>query len=462
MSNEIFAALRRRMTLMYSLIFGAAVCLIVSLTCGLVWLGVMSLEKEALAETAAWAAAEYDKNAAADQQSQAVLQHHGRGMGMHRGNDARAAAPHHGSRSISRSRLLPASNDNLLQIMVMPQGTALSDEARRTEAEPLLALQSKWPQKLLTAEELTVTLPDGSTGHYLTAAAPSKASPACTLYVFKDMSGYYALASSLISVLCGLLLLLFGGAAACSWWLAGKNIAPIAAMYARQQQFAADASHELRTPLSVLRLAVRALSEDEESKLSPFGRKNLSIMSEESTRLEKLTDELLFLTRSDNAADKEDFTVFDFSELARSVTEELLLPAAEKDILIESDVMPNLTIQGKESNLRRLLVILLDNAIKYSPEGSNIRLSAKTEGRNLIFCVADNGPGISDEEKPKVTGRFYRSDKARSRKQGGTGLGLSLAVAILNEHSGSLQILDNRPCGTVMQVKLPRLLHLEL
>ena len=115
----------------------------------------------------------------------------------------------------------------------------------------------------------------------------------------------------------------------------------------------------------------------------------------------------------------------------------------------------SLELLGDETALNRLLIILLDNAIKYSPAATNIDFIVTKSKNNVLFVVQDEGCGISDEDKEKVFDRFYRVDKARSRSQGGLGLGLSLAHAIVRQHQGEIRILDNKPCGTIMQVLLP-------
>jgi len=445
MSNNIFASLRRRMTVMYALVFGLVSLTIVALTCSLVWLGVMQLEKSALLETAELAGAEY-LAAAADEHSSPDHRNKGQGMGhrMQQGM-GRSSMP-------GRHQPLPSANKNFIRILLTPQGAELLDKERATEAEPLLQNRACWPAQPKDTCHFTLTA-DGTELHYLGASIALKDND--QLYVFKDMSGYYALAGSLFSLLAFLVLLLLGLAILLSWWLAGKNLAPVEEMYLKQQQFTSDASHELRTPLNVLSLAVRGLKEDTDSSLSPFAAKNLTIMEEESSRLAKLTEELLLLTRSDSGRLENNFTAVDFSALCQSVLDKLILPAAEKDILLAGELEKNIMLQGDESSLQRLLIILLDNAIKYSPEGCDVKISLTSGQQDICLTVADNGPGIKEEEKKHVTDRFYRGDKARSR-EGGSGLGLALAKAILSQHQGRLEILDNLPCGTVMKVSLPK------
>ena len=226
-------------------------------------------------------------------------------------------------------------------------------------------------------------------------------------------------------------------------------------MYAKQQQFTADASHEMRTPLAVMKLAVQGLQEDEDSRLSDFAKESVDMLKSESERLSRLTENLMTLARSD-----EDFlpvytAQVDITALCKKVASQMSLLAAEKKLQLKQEIQDNLIMQGDEMALSRLLIILLDNAMKYSPEQTQITLRAAKVKTHLVLDVRDEGCGISDEDKQKIFDRFFRVDKARSRSQGGLGLGLSLALAIVRQHGGSIKVLDNKPRGTIMYVKLP-------
>lgn len=145
----------------------------------------------------------------------------------------------------------------------------------------------------------------------------------------------------------------------------------------------------------------------------------------------------------------------DITALCQKVTSQMSLLAAEKKLELKQEIQDNLVMHGDEMALSRLLIILLDNAMKYSPEQTQIILRAAKVKMHLVLEVRDEGCGISDEDKQKIFDRFFRVDKARSRSQGGLGLGLSLALAIVRQHGGSIKVLDNKPRGTVMYVKLP-------
>ena len=224
-------------------------------------------------------------------------------------------------------------------------------------------------------------------------------------------------------------------------------------MYAKQQQFTADASHEMRTPLAVMKLAVQGLQEDEDSRLSDFAKESVNMLQSESERLSRLTENLMTLARSDEDILPVYTAQVDITALCKKVASQMSLLTAEKKLQLKQEIQDNLVMQGDEMALSRLLIILLDNAMKYSPEQTQITLRAAKVKTHLVLEVRDEGFGISDEDKQKIFDRFFRVDKARSRSHGGLGLGLSLAI--VRQHGGSIKVLDNKPRGTVMYVKLP-------
>ena len=226
-------------------------------------------------------------------------------------------------------------------------------------------------------------------------------------------------------------------------------------MYAKQQQFTADASHEMRTPLAVMKLAVQGLQEDEDSRLSDFAKESVNMLQSESERLSRLTENLMTLARSDENILPVYTAQVDITALCKKVASQMSLLAAEKKLQLKQEIQDNLVMQGDEMTLSRLLIILLDNAMKYSSEQTQITLRVAKVKTHLVLEVRDEGCGISDDDKQKIFDRFFRVDKARSRSQGGLGLGLSLALAIVRQHGGSIKVLDNKPRGTIMYVKLP-------
>lgn len=242
------------------------------------------------------------------------------------------------------------------------------------------------------------------------------------------------------------------GACGISYWLAGINISPIKNMYEKQKQFTADASHEMRTPLSVMKLAVTALQEDEESRYSSFANDSLQMLGNEVNSMSRLIQRLMELARGEQADESLLWERMDLSGLCDAVNMQMELLAKNKDIELASFIEPNLYLRGDGESIKRLLVILLDNAIKYSPCNSKITLRLFKNNKHIRIEVADEGEGIKDDDKKRVFDRFYRVDKARSRSQGGFGLGLSLAEEIAKQHGAVITIKDNKPSGTIMQV----------
>lgn len=215
----------------------------------------------------------------------------------------------------------------------------------------------------------------------------------------------------------------------------------------------------MRTPLAVVKLALEGLQADSESHYSEFSKESLAIMQSEADRLQRLTENLMTLARCDEGEVPIYKQHINITALCCEVGSQMQLLAAKRQIKLLIDIQQGLSFWGDEMELSRLVIILLDNAMKYSPDGSSIFLRAMAAKEKLLIEVADEGCGISDEDKKKVFDRFYRVDKARSRSQGGLGLGLSLAWAIAVKYKGTIKIFDNKPKGTVFSVKLPKQLN---
>ena len=311
--------------------------------------------------------------------------------------------------------------------------------------------------KMLASRLLRMQSANGVRYRYLAAVAPviDGDKQVGRLYMFKNMEFYYHAAYKTLFLLLCMALILYFAACYFGYWLAERNIRPISNMYAKQQQFTADASHEMRTPLAVMKLAVQGLQEDEDSRLSDFAKESVNMLQSESERLSRLTENLMTLARSDENILPVYTAQVDITALCKKVASQMSLLAAEKKLQLKQEIQDNLVMQGDEMALSRLLIILLDNAMKYSSEQTQITLRVAKVKTHLVLEVRDEGCGISDDDKQKIFDRFFRVDKARSRSQGGLGLGLSLALAIVRQHGGSIKVLDNKPRGTIMYVKLP-------
>lgn len=236
--------------------------------------------------------------------------------------------------------------------------------------------------------------------------------------------------------------------------LSGKAMIPLRQAYEKQRQFAADASHELRTPLAVVMASAELLQNDPSIK-SPFLRQVIDDVRDEVKKMTKLVSDLLVVARSDNKALKLKPQKFNLSALIEQ-TARLMQPLAEqKKIDLQADNLPKVEIQADEQKIRQLVLILVDNAVKYTPDGGRVSVRYEsTETGRVRFAVSDTGIGIAKEDQAKVFDRFYRVDKARSREMGGNGLGLAIAQEIVHLHKGRIWIQSELGQGTTFFVEL--------
>jgi signal transduction histidine kinase len=220
------------------------------------------------------------------------------------------------------------------------------------------------------------------------------------------------------------------------------------------RRFVADASHELRTPISVIRgEADVALSHD---RAPAEYRESLAIVLDESRRLSRLVDDLLNLARADAGHVKLQVREFYFNDLLAECCRSVQALAAARQILLECQGSDDIPFHGDEELMRRLIVNLLDNAIRYTPRGGQVRASLNANGSELRIQVSDTGSGIAPEAVPHVFERFYRADQARSRQNGGFGLGLAIVKGIAESHKGEVGLTSRPGVGTTFTVTLPR------
>jgi heavy metal sensor kinase len=220
------------------------------------------------------------------------------------------------------------------------------------------------------------------------------------------------------------------------------------------RRFVADASHELRTPLSVIRgEADVALSRE---RGAAEYRESLAIILDESRRVSTLIDDLLNLARADSGRVRLDTREFYLNELVADCCRTLCAAAAARNLTLETIPAPDLQYRGDEQLLRRLILNLLDNAIRYTPPGGRVTAGIEVSPSGVRIRVADTGIGIPPEHTSKVFERFYRADEARSREAGGFGLGLSIVKWIAEAHRGAVECASAPGAGSVFTVTLPR------
>jgi heavy metal sensor kinase len=228
----------------------------------------------------------------------------------------------------------------------------------------------------------------------------------------------------------------------------------IESAFLRITEFTADASHELRTPVSLIRteaeLALRRSRGEAEYKES------LRHILLEAERTTALIEQLLSLARADSGREKLCLQPVDLRQTVRSVVEGWQQVATIRNLQFSASLeVPDFFVLGDETLLRRLADILLDNAFKYTSAPGSVHLSLEPKGVSAVITVKDTGVGIPEEEQSKIFERFYRVDKARSRAQGGAGLGLAIAHWIVTQHAGSIGVESQSGDGATFRVELP-------
>lgn len=239
-----------------------------------------------------------------------------------------------------------------------------------------------------------------------------------------------------------------------SRYFANRSIAPVKEAFNRQKQFIADASHELRTPLAVINTNADVLLAHADETIGEQA-KWLHHIKSETERMKTLTGDLLYLTEMDDARESMIHSEFDLSEAVESVILTMEAVVYERDLKLRYEIEPGLAARGNAEQLKQVVMILLDNAVKYTNAGGSIALSLNRRHHDSLLTVTNTGDGIPPEHLGRVFDRFYRIDKSRSRKGGGYGLGLAIAKSIVEQHKGKLTARSVMGESTSFAVQLP-------
>jgi heavy metal sensor kinase len=227
--------------------------------------------------------------------------------------------------------------------------------------------------------------------------------------------------------------------------------------FERQRRFMADASHELRTPVAILRGEAEVALSQQARSLEEY-RESLSVLHQEAERLTHIVEDLFTLTRADAGQYPLQPRDFYLDELVAECAHSARTLALAKKISLTFDGAAESPIHADESLLRRMILNLLDNAIKYTPEGGRVAVTCRRQGDEYTLSITDTGTGIPAELQPRIFERFFRADEARSRSQsdgGGAGLGLAISRWIAEAHQGRLELTRSDSTGSTFTASLP-------
>ncbi len=274
--------------------------------------------------------------------------------------------------------------------------------------------------------------------------------------VFLDITSMYSYLTHLIYTFLAVALAMLIAIFFISKFFANKSIKPIKESFERQKQFIADASHELKTPLTVINTNTDVLLSHHEDTIKNQSKWIYYIKSEVE-RMTKLTNDLLYLAQVDYSDIKLISTDFDLSETIENVILTMEASIFENNILFDYNIEPNVIIHGNSEQIKQVVMILLDNALKYTDSKGKISLSLKKYNNKTMLAISNTGKGIPKEDLDKIFDRFYRVNKSRSRDSGGYGLGLSIAKAIVEQHHGKITVKSNVNEATTFRVELPHI-----
>lgn len=307
-------------------------------------------------------------------------------------------------------------------------------------------------QSLKTARAHCCTVHSYNGQSYLVYTAPLVAGGSVIGAVQTSISEreYLQTMDGLLRTLLIVALLGLVGSAGVSVTMAGRALRPIRLAMQRQRDFVADAAHELRTPLAIQRTIAEV--EKPDPTIEEL-QSTVAQMLGENRHLTRLVEDLSLLARADTDAVSIEKSPVDLSSLLATTAEEIGFLAAENGIVLDADVQDGVSVLGDVVRLRQLVLILLDNAMKHTPTGGEVRVRLSMEGGRTVLNVIDSGRGIASADLPRVFDRFYRADEARAGE--GTGLGLAIARWIVDAHGGQIAASNATPHGAVFTVTLP-------
>ena len=266
-------------------------------------------------------------------------------------------------------------------------------------------------------------------------------------------------------------------------YFAGRIVKPVAESYEKQKRFITDAGHEIKTPLAIIKANIDVMKMDLEDigeavntdegdaadstaaeplenvkELTGSLNESLSDIDGQVDRLTTLTSDLVYLSRMEEGDNKPTMTEIPVSDIVYETAEPFSALAQERSKVLDLDITPMLSMQGSTKEIEKLVSILLENAIKYSPKGDTVHLSLDKEGKNIVLEVRNKTLGpVTDDDLAHVFERFYRTDKSRNSEAGGHGIGLSMASAIVSLHNGKIRARSGDGTEFIVTATMPAL-----
>jgi signal transduction histidine kinase len=240
---------------------------------------------------------------------------------------------------------------------------------------------------------------------------------------------------------------------AAAWLMTRRTLSPVQRIHEQQKQFVSDVAHELRTPLSIMSGELE-ISLGKDRSVEEY-KELLASTQQETERLIVLSENLLFLARNDQGRQSIEFVKVDIVDLIGSIVANFMSESIKKNVQLVFEPARELSfVMGQEDMLKRLFINIIHNAINYSIQDGEVRISILSDKQNVITRIVDNGIGISGEDQKKIFDRFYRADSSRSRTKG-YGLGLSISKSIVDLHRGKISLSSVPDQGTTFIISLP-------
>lgn len=273
------------------------------------------------------------------------------------------------------------------------------------------------------------------------------------MIVFMDVTAQQGILTNLIYTFAVVGLIMLIMIYFLSRYFANRSIAPVREAFEKQKQFIADASHELKTPLTIINTNTDVLLANQEDTIENQA-KWLHYIKSEAERMSRLTNDLLYLTQMDDSHSMPMHTKFNMSDAVESIILPMEAVIFEKDISLDYNIEPDLSVHGNREQIQQVILILLDNAVKYSGTKGAVTVTLQKLNYDVMLTISNTGEGIAPEHLDRVFDRFYRTDSSRARINGGHGLGLAIARSIVEQHKGEIYAKSSVGEGASFYVRL--------